>query len=137
MDALNGLMNNTGSLEESKFQRSSAVLKSVTDIADGKNFEAHVSDADSDKSKKLSAHDAHKKKQEAKLWDACIQTESIFVSKMLKEMRNTVHKGEMLNGGQTEEIFQDMLYDKYAENISKTANLGIAKSMYDQMSKQL
>ena len=136
MDALSGLLNQSGSLEESKFQRSSAVLKSVSDSAEGKGFDAHVEDATSE-SKKPSARDIHKKKQEAKLWDACIQAESLFVNQMLKEMRKTVHKGEMLNGGQTEEIFQDMLYDQYSVNVSKTANLGIAKSMYDQMSKIL
>ena len=136
MDALSGLLNNAGSLEESKFQRSSAVLKSVSDTAEGKGFESHVKDAVV-QTKTESARDVHKKKQEAKLWDACIQAESLFVNQMLKEMRKTVHKGELLNGGQTEEIFQDMLYDQYAVNMSKTANLGIAKSMYDQMSKIL
>jgi flagellar protein FlgJ len=78
-----------------------------------------------------------KERREKKLMDACVEAESLFVGQMLKQMRQTVHKGEMLHGGQTEEIFEDMLYDQYALNMSKSCNLGIAKQMYDQLSKQL
>jgi Rod binding domain-containing protein len=46
----------------------------------------------------------------------------------------TVHKGEMLHGGQAEEIFEDMLYDQYALEMSKNANMGMAKMLYDQLS---
>lgn len=68
-----------------------------------------------------------------RLMEACYDMESIFVSKMLKEMRKTVHKNEWLHGGFAEEIFEDMLYDEYAANISRTANLGLAKLLYREM----
>lgn len=67
--------------------------------------------------------------------DVCIQMESIMVSKMLKSMRNTVQKGELMHGGFAEEIFEDMLYDEYALNMSKNANLGLAKMLYEQLSR--
>jgi flagellar protein FlgJ len=76
----------------------------------------------------------HPRAVDRKLMDACTEMESLFVAKMLKEMRKTVHKGEMLNGGFAEEIFEDMLYDEYALNMSKSSSVGIAKMLYDQLS---
>ncbi len=71
-----------------------------------------------------------------KLMDVCIEMESLFVAKMLKEMRKTVHKNDMLHGGFAEDVFEDMLYDKYALEISKKANLGLARQLYDEMSRK-
>ncbi len=75
-----------------------------------------------------------RKKIDTKLMDACVQMESIMVSKMLKTMRNTVEKGDFIHGGFAEEIFEDMLYDEYALNISKNADLGIATMLYNELS---
>lgn len=77
------------------------------------------------------------KKIDKKLMDACIDMESIFVSKMLKEMRNSVHKSEWLHGGFAEEVFEDMLYDEYAKDISKNSNLGMAAMLYRELSQKL
>jgi flagellar protein FlgJ len=55
---------------------------------------------------------------------------------MLKAMRKTVQKNEMFHGGRAEEIFEDMLYDEYSLRLSRTSNLGIAQTMYDQLSRQ-
>lgn len=72
-----------------------------------------------------------------KLWDTCVETESLFVGKMLKEMKKTVPKNEWLHGGQAEDIFEDMLYDEYSLNMSKNYNFGTAKLLYDEMSKKI
>ncbi len=69
-----------------------------------------------------------------KLMDVCIEMESLFVSKMLKTMRNTIPKNEFINGGFAEEVFEDMLFDKYALSLSKNSNLGIAAMLYEDMS---
>ncbi|MBN2050700.1 MAG: rod-binding protein [Spirochaetales bacterium] len=69
-----------------------------------------------------------------KLMEACRQFESIFIKQMLNSMKKTVSKSGMLNGGLSEEIFEDMLYDQYAEKMSKTANFGIADMLYKQFS---
>ncbi len=76
-------------------------------------------------------------RQQKKLMDACRDMESLFVSKMLKEMRNSVQKNEWLHGGQAEEIFEDMLYDEYSKEISKNSNLGIAAMLYRELSAKL
>jgi Rod binding domain-containing protein len=76
-------------------------------------------------------------RHDKKLMDACVEMESLFVSKMLKEMRNTVHKTGWINGGFAEEIFQDMLYDEYALSLSKNSSLGISKMLYDELKRKL
>ena len=72
-----------------------------------------------------------------KLMDVCIEMESLFVYQMLKEMRKTVHKeNDLLHGGMAQEIFEDMLYNEYALQMSKTANFGLAKTLYEQLSQK-
>lgn len=71
---------------------------------------------------------------EQKLKDACVQMESILVKQMLTVMRKAVPKGGLTDGGQAEEIFTDMLYDNYAMKISESHSLGLAKTMYQQLS---
>jgi len=72
-----------------------------------------------------------------KLMDVCIEMESLFVYQMLKEMRKTFHKeNDLLYGGMAQEIFEDMLYNEYALQMSKTANFGLAKTLYEQLSQK-
>ena len=74
--------------------------------------------------------------EDKKLMNLCIQMESIFVARMLKEMRNTIHKSKLLHGGFAEEIFEDMLYDEYALKLSRSSNLGLAKMLYEELSNK-
>lgn len=76
------------------------------------------------------------KEKDEKLMHVCIEMESLFVARMLREMRNTVHKNALLHGGFAEEVFEDMLYDEYALRLSKTSNLGLAKMLYEELSKK-
>ena len=69
-----------------------------------------------------------------KLRKACEDFEAIFVKQMLKSMKSTINKSGMLGGGFAEEIYDDMLYDEYAKKMTKTANFGIADSLYKQLS---
>ncbi len=72
-----------------------------------------------------------------KLYDASVEFESVFVKMMLKEMKNSVHKEKLIDGGYAEEIFEDMLYDEYAKDISKNESMGLAEQIYKQMSATL
>ncbi|MBP7284031.1 MAG: rod-binding protein [Leptospiraceae bacterium] len=72
-----------------------------------------------------------------KLFDASVEFESIFVKMMLSQMKKSVEKSGMIDGGHAEEIFEDMLYDEYAKNISKNESLGIAEEIYKSLSKSL
>lgn len=78
------------------------------------------------------------KKEDKKLKEVCIQMESIFVNQMLKAMRQTLNKeNDILYGGMAQEIFEDMLYNEYALKLSKTANLGLAKMLYNQLKQNI
>lgn len=71
-----------------------------------------------------------------RLREVCTEMESIFVKQMLSQMKKNVDKSEFLHGGYAEEIFEDMLYDEYAMMISKNSDLGIARQMYEQLSRR-
>lgn len=70
-----------------------------------------------------------------KLYETCQDFESIFVKQMLDSMKATIDtSNDVLNGGFAEDIYQDMLYQNYAQKISHSANLGIARLLYNQLS---
>ncbi len=74
--------------------------------------------------------------EDAPLREATKDFESLFVKQMLNSMKKTINKSGLLDGGMGQEIFEDMLYDEYAEKIAETANLGISEMMYQQLSTQ-
>jgi flagellar protein FlgJ len=125
-----------GAIDATRDSRSKD-LQSRAESLSGKSFSEHVNDSIEVESSHKSAYQTEKEKRLKKLKDVCVEEESLFVSQMLKQMRKTVEKGDLLHGGQTEEIFEDMLYDQYALNLSKSANLGIAKMMYEQLSRNM
>ena len=61
--------------------------------------------------------------------------ESLLLKQMLNVMRKSVEKTGLLDGGQAEEIFTDMLYDKYAEEMSRSQTLGLSKIIYGQLTE--
>lgn len=72
-----------------------------------------------------------------KLYDASVEFESMFVKLMLKEMKSSVSKNKMIHGGYAEEIFEDMLTDEQAKEISKYDSIGIAEQIYSSLSQSL
>ena len=73
---------------------------------------------------------ARKEQEDKKLKDACTQWESLLIKMMYTSMKKTVDKSGLIDGGQAEEIFDDMLTDKYAENFANTKSLGLAEILY-------
>ncbi|HPW41542.1 MAG TPA: rod-binding protein [Bacillota bacterium] len=80
---------------------------------------------------------AMEEKDEKKLKQACSDLEAIFVSMVFKQMRSTVQKAGLIDGGMAEEMYEEMLYDKYAEEASKGEGIGLADLLYQQLSKSL
>lgn len=78
-----------------------------------------------------------KKGEKAKLLDLCHKVESMLVYQMVKGMRSTVPKNDFLHAGMPEDIFQDMLDHHRAEDMSRTGNFGLAKQLYNQLSRCL
>ena len=73
-------------------------------------------------------------KSDDKLKNACADFEAIFIKQMLDSMRKTVEKTSLLSGGMAEDIFEDMLYQNYAEKMSKVGNFGLKEILYKQLS---
>jgi len=69
-----------------------------------------------------------------KLKGACKDFEALFIKQMLDTMRKTVNKSDLLDGGMAEDVFEDMLYDEYAQSMASTGDFGIADMMYSEMS---
>ncbi|QZY55538.1 rod-binding protein [Crassaminicella profunda] len=76
-------------------------------------------------------------KDEKKLMDACRQFESVFINMMMKNMRSTIHEDGIIEKSYGREIFEGMLDEKLAEEASKGNGMGLAKQMYDQLSKNM
>ena len=72
----------------------------------------------------------------SELYKACLDFEAIFIKQMLNVMRKTVQKDGLLDGGLSEDIFEDMLYDEYAKKMAQTAQFGLAETMYLQINHQ-
>jgi peptidoglycan hydrolase FlgJ len=72
----------------------------------------------------------------SELYQACLDFEAIFIKQMLNVMRKTVQKDGLLDGGLSEDIFEDMLYDEYAKKMAQTAQFGLAETMYLQINHQ-
>jgi flagellar protein FlgJ len=58
------------------------------------------------------------------------------VKQLLNVMRKTVHKEGLIDGGMSEDIFEDMLYDEYAKKMAETAQFGLAETIYRQVSSK-
>lgn len=74
------------------------------------------------------------KKDDKKLKEICQEFESIFLYYLLKEMRNTVPKTGLLDGGRAEEFFQEMLDEELSKHLSRANGIGIAQMLYKQLS---
>ena len=80
---------------------------------------------------------AVEEKDEKKLKQACNDLEAIFVNMMFKQMRNSVQKSGMFDGGFAEDMYEDMLFDKYSEEVSKSNGIGLGDMLYKQLSKAM
>jgi Rod binding domain-containing protein len=64
------------------------------------------------------------------------ELESLLVLQMLKVMKPKMSEG-LFGGGHAEEIWTGMLYEEYANQISQTADLGLATQIYEELSSNL
>jgi peptidoglycan hydrolase FlgJ len=65
---------------------------------------------------------------------ACKEFESMLIGQMLKKMRDTVPKNDLFGSKDKEEIFQSMLDDETAKNLSENGSFGLANMLYSQLS---
>ena len=68
------------------------------------------------------------------LQQACREFESVFIAYLLKEMRATVDKSGLIDGGPSEELYQSMMDTQVARNLSSTGGFGLAEMLFQQLS---
>lgn len=72
------------------------------------------------------------KPDKKKLWEVAKQMEGMFLNMVLKALRKTVPESQgIFQKTFAEKMFEDMLYERYALNIAKLSDFGIAKMIYD------
>lgn len=73
-----------------------------------------------------------------RLYDTAVEFQSLFINMMLKGMRSTLKpENDMLYGGKTQEIFEDMLYEERAKSFSKHGGFPLAEQIYLQMAPMI
>lgn len=61
--------------------------------------------------------------------------EAIFIKQMLDSMRSTLNpENRLIDTGMAGEFYEDMLYDEYAQMMSKTGGFGLADMIVKQHS---
>ncbi|WP_054695755.1 rod-binding protein [Syntrophomonas palmitatica] len=114
---------------ESRQKDFAAILQQQLLQNNVKNQEAGAADKTEDSLETTKAD-----RTEQQLREASQDLEAVFLSKMFEVMRSTIIHSDLIPRSFAEETFESMLYDEYAKNISKTGNLGIADSIYRQLS---
>lgn len=73
--------------------------------------------------------------QKEKLKALANEFEAIFLDLVMKSMRSTVPKGEIVDGGNAEKIYSGMLDSQYAKMWASQGKLGLAESIESQLSQ--
>lgn len=72
-----------------------------------------------------------------KLKSACQQFESVFINILMKNMRDTVTEGGLIKKSHAREMFEGMLDQEISKEVAKGGGIGLAKLMYEQLSKTI
>lgn len=74
------------------------------------------------------------KEQNKQLMDVSKGFESILLNQMLSTMRSTVSKDDgIVPQSHAEKMYESMLDTEYAQNMTDTGGLGIAKMVYEHL----
>jgi flagellar protein FlgJ len=71
-----------------------------------------------------------------KLYEQCEALETFLVKTLITGMRRTVQKSEFLGGGFAGQMYEDMLYDEYAKDVTRNAGFGLAELAYLELTGQ-
>jgi flagellar protein FlgJ len=70
------------------------------------------------------------------LYEQCEALETFLIKNLVKSMRSTIQKSELIDTGFAGEVYEDMLYDEYAGSFSKNAHFGFAEMAYLELTGQ-
>lgn len=74
----------------------------------------------------------------SELYESAMEMENYLVKTMLSSMRSTVMKSSLIGqeNSYARDMYEDMLYDNYAEQITKSSSFGLADQIYLELSGQ-
>jgi len=75
--------------------------------------------------------------RDTELYELCLELETILIKNMLKGMRNTIQKSDLIDTGFAGEVYEDMLWDEYAKVFTRSARLGFAEMAYRDLSGRM
>lgn len=75
------------------------------------------------------------KTERQKMQDAADNFESMFVNLLMQQMRKTIPKSELIDGGQAQEIFEDMFYQEISKRVSKSSSLGLSELLMKEFQR--
>lgn len=68
-----------------------------------------------------------------KLKAACEDMEALFIHHMLSEMRKTIPKSGLIDGGRPEEIYTSLMDAELAKKMAGSGGLGLSTILLEQM----
>lgn len=74
------------------------------------------------------------KNKDKELMEVAKKFEALLIHQMLKEMRKTVHKSDLLNSFSLQQ-FESMMDEEIASEMSKHKGIGLADSLFYQLSR--
>ena len=74
-----------------------------------------------------------KKVDREKLKKACADFEALLVSRMLKLMRQSIPQNGLLGNGPGKEIYQSLMDQELAKNMSQRGGVGLGEVLYRQV----
>jgi Rod binding domain-containing protein len=70
---------------------------------------------------------------DAKLKSVCEDMEALFIHHMLSEMRKTVAKSGLIDGGRSEEIYTSLMDAELAKEMAHRGALGLSSMLREQL----
>ncbi|MGR6835632.1 rod-binding protein [Syntrophomonas erecta] len=77
---------------------------------------------------------ARQAQDDKKLRQACQDLESVFINQVVESMRAAIPRNSLMGNSFALETFESMLFTEYSREMSRTASLGIADMIYQQLS---
>ena len=71
--------------------------------------------------------------RDPELMAACQSFEAVFVSQLMRVMRQGESKDKLFGGGMAEGIYRELLDDQLASEMATTGSTGIAQLLYDDL----
>jgi Rod binding domain-containing protein len=70
---------------------------------------------------------------EQELKTACEEMEALFIHHLLSEMRKTVDKSGLMDGGRSEEIYTSLMDAELAKDMARAGGLGLSTILQEEL----